>query len=280
MAKGRKLQSGATGGNMRGMVWDISLGADSAAQANQGQGVQFEDISPDARQLLVLSFPTDAVSANELLYNVARHNFSSFVVKDYDLEYLNFGRLGMIVIRSFDNMDELNHYRKVMARSDRFKLPAGVRPIVISEANFDALLKSGASLDDYFRFLDEQNYIDAQKDLLPYTEIETLPEADARAAEEAAPQQPAEESAEQSEATPEPAAPTKPEAEPVKPVQPAPAKPATKTPATPAKPEKPAAKPAKPAQKPATHPAKPTPPPVSRPQYDPGSEGDDETDEP
>ncbi|MGM9853862.1 MAG: tetratricopeptide repeat protein [Muribaculaceae bacterium] len=280
MARGRKLQSGGTGANMRGMVWDISLGADSTAQANQGQGVQFEEISPDARQLLVLSFPTDAVSANELLYNVARHNFSSFVVKDYDLEYLNFGRLGMIVIRSFDNMDELNHYRKVMARSDRFKLPAGVRPIVISEANFDALLKSGASLDDYFRFLDEQNYIDAQKDLLPYTEIETLPEADARAAEEAAPQQPSEESAEQSEATPEPAAPTKPEAEPVKPEQPAPAKPATKTTATPAKPEKPAAKPAKPAQKPATQPAKPTPPPVTRPQYDPGSEGDDETDEP
>lgn len=280
MAKGRKLQSGATGGNMRGMVWDISLGADSAAQANQGQGVQFEDISPDARQLLVLSFPTDAVSANELLFNVARHNFSSFVVKDYDLEYLNFGRLGMIVIRSFGNMDELNHYRKVMARSDQFRLPAGVRPIVISEANFDALLKSGASLDDYFRFLDEQNYIDAQKDLLPYTEIETLPEADARAAEQTeVPEQAVPEQTEQVEqpeqaAQPEQATPAPAQKPAAKPAQ-KPAKPAAKPTA------KPGQKPAKPADKPAAKPEqKPVPKPTQYQQYDPGSEGDEETDEP
>ncbi len=183
LAKGRKLQTAESGSNMRGMVWDISLGADSAAIANGGQGVQFE-LRDDDRQLLILSFPTDAVSANELLFNVARHNFKSFVVKDYDLEFLNFGRLGMIVIRDFATMGELNHYRKVMSGSADFRLPAGVRPVVISVANFDALLKSGATLDDYFRFLDEQNYIDAQQDLLPYTEIETLPEAEARGNEE------------------------------------------------------------------------------------------------
>lgn len=175
LAKGRKLQTAEGNTNMRGMVWDIHLGADSAALANAGAGVQFE-LKPDDRQLLVLSFPTDAVSANELLYEVARHNFRSFVVKDYDLEFLNFGRLGMIVIRDFENMDELNHYRRVMAQSQDFRLPAGVRPIVISDANFKALLQSGATLEDYFRFLDEQNYIDAQQDLLPYTEIEPLPQ--------------------------------------------------------------------------------------------------------
>lgn len=258
MAKGRKLQSGSTGANMRGLVWDISLGADSTAQANQGQGVQFEDISPDARQLLVLSFPTDVVSANELLYNVARHNFSSFVVKDYDLEFLNFGRLGMIVIRSFDDMDELNHYRKVMSRSEQFKLPAGVRPIVISVANFDALLKSGASLDDYFHFLDEQNYIDAQKDLLPYTEIETLPEADARAAEQA-PEQP---SAEAEQPKQEPQVLEQPKQEPK---QQAPKQEPKQAPKQEPKQQAPKQQPKQ---------------PVKRPQYAPGSEGDDENDEP
>lgn len=182
MAKGRQLQTQSTAGNMRGMLWNISLGADSTALANGGRGVEFL-LNPEDRQLLVLTFPTDAVSSNQLLYNVARFNFRSFVVKDYDLEQLNFGRLGMLVIRDFESMDELNHYRKVMAASSDFKLPTGVRPVVISVPNFDALLHSGASLDDYFRFLDEQNYIDAQKDLLPYTEIETLPEADKRADE-------------------------------------------------------------------------------------------------
>ena len=35
------------------------------------------------------------------------------------------------------------------------------------------------TFDDYFRYLEEQNYIDAQADLLAPEEIETLQEADA-----------------------------------------------------------------------------------------------------
>jgi hypothetical protein len=57
--------------------------------------------------------------------------------------------------------------------------------VVISVPNFDALLHSGGTLDDYFRFLEAQNYKDAQADILPYTEIETLDEADEAAAERA-----------------------------------------------------------------------------------------------
>ena len=202
MAQGRELMAqDAKGGNMRGMLWDLKLGADSAAVANGGEGVQFT-LGPDDRQLLVLVFPTDAVSSNQLLYDVARHNFRSFVVKDFDLEQLNFGRLGMLVIRDFDSMDELNHYRRVMAQSNDFKLPAGVRPVVISVPNFDELLRSGASLDDYFRFLDEQNYMDAQKDLLPYTEIETLHDADARATTLPAAESPAQPAPETAPASP------------------------------------------------------------------------------
>lgn len=200
MAKGRKLQAGTSGGNLRGMIWDVSLGVDSAAVANGGQGLEFA-LNDGDRQLLVLTFPTDAVSSNQLLYDVARHNFRSFVVKDFDLEQLNFGRLGMIVIRDFADMDELNHYRRVMAASPDFRLPAGVRPVVISVPNFDALLHGGGSLDDYFRFLDEQHYIDAQQNLLPYTEIETLPEADSRAASGIVPEGAAEQIAAEKAAT-------------------------------------------------------------------------------
>ncbi|MDE6130576.1 MAG: hypothetical protein K2F74_03190, partial [Muribaculaceae bacterium] len=57
-----------------------------------------------------------------------------------------------------------------------FRLMPGVRPVVISEENFSKLLQGGHSFEEYFRYLDEQNYIDAQAKLLPATEIETLPE--------------------------------------------------------------------------------------------------------
>lgn len=180
MAQGRQLQSGA-GGNMRGMIWDVRLTADSTAAAADGP-VEF-DLDPAKEQLLVMLFPTDSVSSNALLYEIARHNFTSFVVKDFELEPMNFGRLGMILIRGFANMDELNHYRRVMAASPTFRIPAGVRPVAISAANFDLLLRAGRSFDDYFRYLDEQNYIDAQAGLLQPEQVETLPEADAAAAD-------------------------------------------------------------------------------------------------
>lgn len=133
MAQGRRLQSDG-GGNMRGMVWDVRLSNDSTATAADAP-VQF-DLDPAREQLLVMLFPTDEVSSNMLLYEIARHNFRSFVVKDFELEPMSFGRLGMIVIRGFANMNELNHYRRVMASSSDFHIPHGVRPVAISAANF------------------------------------------------------------------------------------------------------------------------------------------------
>ena len=152
MAQGKELQSGS--GNMRGMIWDMRLGNDSTAVA---EGEAAFEIKPDDRYLLVLTFPTNEVSTNELLYEVARHNFKSFVVKDFDREQLNFGLLGMIVIRDFESLGELNHYRKVMDDSQDFKLPPSVRPVVISDANFQILLNEGRSFDEYFRFLQQQS---------------------------------------------------------------------------------------------------------------------------
>jgi len=273
MAQGRELQAGAS--NMRGMIWDTRLSNDSTLTAD---GAADFTLAPDDRQLLVLTFPTDRVSSNALLYEVARHNFKSFVVKDFDLEQLNFGRLGMIVIRDFTNMNELNHYRRVMADDPDFKLPAGVRPVTISDHNFRILLNEGRSFDEYFRYLQEQNYEDTQADILQPEEIETLEEADS--AEPAEPVTPQEQEPAKTEETATPVEPAKPEevATPIKPDA-ADAAPAPQPTTQPAAPATPATTPA-----PATPaPAKPAPvivptPPTQRPpmpQYAPGSEGDD-----
>lgn len=181
MAQGRKLQSSADGKNMRGMLWDIHLTNDSTLIAS-GDSIAGFEINEDTPQMLVLVYSTDEVSANALLYDIARHNFNSFVVKDFDLEQMNFGRLGMLLIKGFDNLGELNHYRKVMAASPEFSLPAGVTPIAISEQNFQTLLNKGHTFDDYFRFLQEHNYVDPQADLLAPEEVETLQEAEEAAA--------------------------------------------------------------------------------------------------
>lgn len=168
---GRKLNSG--GGNTRGMLWETRLTTDSvAATLPDGTPANF-DLDPGKPQLLVLAFPLDSVSPNQLLFDVARHNFSTFTVKDFDLEQMNFGNVGLLVIKGFANMKELEHYRTVLARDDNFSLPAQVRPIMISAANFELLLREGRSFEEYFRF--EQDATIRQKEKLEHPAAEAPP---------------------------------------------------------------------------------------------------------
>lgn len=243
MAQGRQLNAGLAAGNLRGMIWDIALTGDSAAADADAAQIDFR-LDPADKQILLFVFDTSQTAPNALLFEIARHNFNSFVVQDFDLETMNFGRLGMIAVKDFDNMEQLNHYRRVMARSRTFTLPAGVRPVVISTHNFQELLKSGASLDTYFKYLEAREYHDAQAGLLPYREIEELPSECPGAVPD-----------DTTGGVPEPI--------------PGP----TQEPRSiPAAPQTPAANPAVPAAKPV--PAQVTPP-APRPAYEPGSEGDD-----
>ncbi len=142
--------------NTRGMLWDTRLtnNLDDEGMGDDGQPARFER-DPNKPQYLVLAFPRDSVNSNRLLYDVARFNFSSFVVRDFDLEQMNFGNVGLLIIKGFQNLKELEFYRSAMARND-FQLPSGVRPIMISQSNFELLLREGRSFEEYFRFEDEE----------------------------------------------------------------------------------------------------------------------------
>ncbi len=263
MAQGRELQAGS-GENMRGMIWDMRLGNDSTAVAD---GAAAFELKPDDRQLLVMTFAIDEVSSNALLYEIARHNFKSFVVKDFDLEQLNFGRLGMIVIRDFASLAELEHYRKVMAASTDLRLPQGVRPVVISDDNFKLLINEGRSFDEYFRFLQEQSAEQAESWAGPAPEPPAVEENPI-------------ESESAQEASEEPAMETEAEIieESVPVTEPQPVQTPASEPAEPA-PTQPTPAPQAPATAPVPAPQPPVivpiPQPSTMPSYDPGSEGDD-----
>ncbi len=136
--------------NTKGMIWSMNLTNDSVPLGDDGQPANFER-DPNTPQYLVLAFPVDSVNANALLYEMARFNFSSFVVKDFDLEPMSFGEIGLLIVKGFNNLKELEHYRSVMTRNG-LELPESVHPIMISKANFELLLREGRSFDDYFRF--------------------------------------------------------------------------------------------------------------------------------
>lgn len=139
--------------NSRGMLWETRLSDADFEEGEDGQPANFER-DPNAPQYLVLAFPLDSINPNLVLYDVARFNFSSFVVKDFDLEQMSFSNIGLLIVKGFANLAELEHYRTVMEKSD-FQLPPEVRPIMISKANFELLLREGRSFEEYFRFQEQ-----------------------------------------------------------------------------------------------------------------------------
>lgn len=150
LAQGKQLAEGS--GNMRGMIWKTRLTNDSTVMENDSAQVAFtQDLN--APHLLVLVYATDSVSSNQLLFDVAKHNFTSFVIKDFDLEIMTFNEISMLVVKGFNNFGELSHYRRILDNSDTFRFPPGVRPVMISEDNFRKLLE-GYSFEDYFLFLE------------------------------------------------------------------------------------------------------------------------------
>ncbi len=180
MAAGRKLNADATS-NLRGMIWDISLGSAAGGNPDSIAAAEF-DFNPNQPMLLALVYSTDEVSANALLFAIARHNFNTFVVKDFDLEQLTFGRLGMLLVKGFANENEVNHYISVMEKDRELTLPSEVTPVVISQKNFETLISHGATFEQYFRAAAEAS--------LDHTEQQAaLPDDDSAPEEPAAEEQ-------------------------------------------------------------------------------------------
>lgn len=153
MARGRKVNGGST--NMRGMIWTIRLTNDTTAQAGDGELTPF-DPSIEGEHICLLTYPTDSVSSNRLLFDVARHNFSSYTVRDFDIERMVFGQLGMIVIRGFASLADVEEYSKLLFADKQVAISDKIRPVFISKKNFDILLNEGRSFAEYFQFLSER----------------------------------------------------------------------------------------------------------------------------
>ncbi len=151
VAQGRKLAEGS--GNIRGMIWKTRLTNDSTLLASNDTTQAVFTQNLNAPHVLLLVYATDSVSSNQLLFDVAKHNFTSFVVKDFDLEIMTFNEISILVVKGFNNFGELSHYRKLLDNSETFSYPSGIRPIMISEDNFRKLLE-GYSFEDYFLFLE------------------------------------------------------------------------------------------------------------------------------
>jgi len=145
--EGRNVQ---TGDVPRGMMWGASLRQAGDSTALDTTRMFVDD--DDAPHLLLLTFKTDSLNQNDLLFEVAKFNFENYLVRDFDLEIINTGGgLSVLVISGFGNLDELLDYHDRMDRSQSLLLPDGIVQIDINEPNFRALL-AGRTFEEYFEW--------------------------------------------------------------------------------------------------------------------------------
>ena len=180
--QGRRLEGG--GSNMRGMLWTTRLSNDTTPQALERTFTPFAEDN-NKPQVFILLYPSDSVNSNMLLYEVARHNFNSFKVKDYDIEQMNFGTLGLLVIKGMDNFKEAANYRTLFEQDQSIRVPRQVHYVIISVNNFNLLLNEGRTFEDYFNYLEEKNdkeHSDLEKKELDEAEAKAQAEAEAKLA--------------------------------------------------------------------------------------------------
>lgn len=169
LKEGRKFNS--SGSNLKGMVWSTRLSNDSATVSMGNKPAEFS-FDKNAPQLFLLIYNNTLINPKELLFNVARHNFTAYSVRDFELEQLNFAQLGLIVVSGLNNFNEAASYRSDIESSTLMQIPQNVVPLIISKADFDILLNEGRALDEYFDAVGDNRLKTIHESVLPSEEYD------------------------------------------------------------------------------------------------------------
>lgn len=155
MVKG--LQEGrllASDGSALGSIWKRrKIDLEEGEMPADSLMPKFSD-EQNTAYLFILAYEEGKVNENLLLYEMARYNFSNFIVKNFDLSFVNENGIGMLETKEFTNFSEAYQYMKLLySDKEMARKLSGMRAIVISASNFE-LLRKYYSFDDYAEFYD------------------------------------------------------------------------------------------------------------------------------
>ena len=125
----------------------------------EGDSTQVADTLSNERYTtfnFVLAYPTKSLDEDQLLYEMARYNFTSYMVRNFEIEVLEDQGLSMMCIRGFLSYDEVHAYAQRLY-SDRHMATVleGIRTLLISDDNLK-LIGTAFSFDEYKEFFDSQ----------------------------------------------------------------------------------------------------------------------------
>lgn len=113
------------------------------------------DAERNTEFVFMLAYVPDSVDENKLLYQMAKVNFTHYVVRNFDLAIDDANGLRRMVVRGFRNYDEALQYARGLAEQAGLQqLLSGCKAIVISDKNLP-LLGTNFSYADYQDFYDK-----------------------------------------------------------------------------------------------------------------------------
>lgn len=135
-------------------LWDRRTAtADNEAQM-AAQAQQF-DSERNAPFLFVMAYPTDSIQANQLLYEMAHFNFTTFVVRGFDMTVVNDNGLSQFRVSGFNSYDEAHAYaQRVFKSAALSNYLKKCRILIVSKHNLD-LIGTAFSINDYQKFFDK-----------------------------------------------------------------------------------------------------------------------------
>lgn len=103
----------------------------------------------------MIAYKPDSTDENRLLFELARYNFTSFLVRNFDIAVEEADGIHRMKVSGFRNYDEaLQYVRQLFTNKTITSLIGRNRTIIISEKNLP-LLGRQFSYDDYARFYDK-----------------------------------------------------------------------------------------------------------------------------
>ena len=105
--------------------------------------------------IFILAYPDGELNQNQLLFEVARYNFTNYMMRNFDLSFETEQGIGMLQVAEFLNFDEAYVYsRNLYDDPEMARKLSGIKAVIITRKNLEILLKH-YSFNDYQEFYEE-----------------------------------------------------------------------------------------------------------------------------
>jgi len=191
------VQEGRTLHGARFNLGDIWARRDVALADNDTTAKDTLSAERNTDFVFLLAYKEYAIDNNQLLYQLAKYNFTNFLVRRFDIATDNDEGIQRMLVSGFLNYDECWQYaRQLLAEPEMHPLLDSCRAIVISQQNL-SLLGTKFSYNDYEEFYEKkfaplrvskENLLSIPEEIATEKETETI--APEETDEDDTPQQP------------------------------------------------------------------------------------------